>query len=619
MHSPDLTAENVTRLKELFPAVVTEGRDEEGNPIEAIDFDLLRQELSDHVVEGPQERYRLDWPGKRAALFAANAPIAKTLRPVRAESVDFDTTKNLFIEGDNLDALKILQEPYLGKVKFIYIDPPYNTGNDFIYDDDFAESTEEYLERSGQANEEGSRLVANAESNGRFHSDWLSMMYPRLRLARNLLSPDGVIMMSIDDNEGPRARQLCDSIFGAANFIATFVWEKRTNRENRKVVSYRHDYVLCYGRNADNPLSIQQLPMSEKALAAYTNPDNDPRGAWKSDPAHAQAGHGTAGQFYDLVAPNGRLHALPSGRCWAYTKAVMDAAIEDGRIWFGRDGNGVPRIKTYLNAKDRGLTPETMIFAAEAGTNESAKNELKALFDGVAVFDTPKPVGLLQVLLQIGARPDSLVLDFFAGSGSLGEAVLRMNEEDHGSRRYVLVQIDDPVPVTSEAGKLGIQNIAELARQRMIRVGQTLAAEGGEDQSRDLGFRALRVDSTNLVELTSMPDDLIQHELGLLEASVKADRKSEDLLFQVLVDWALDLAMSIEIDRIGRHDLFVVESGALIGCFDPSVDREVLQAIAARTPLRAVFRDSGFTSDADRINAQQIFAEVSPNTDVKVI
>ena len=392
MHSPDFANQNIQKLAELFPACITESTGEDGSLKKSIDFDLLKQEFSTHIVEGPQERYQLNWPGKRDALLTANAPIAKTLRPCREESVEFDTTENLFIEGDNLDALKLLQETYLDKVKMIYIDPPYNTGKDFIYADNFAEGAEEYLLNSAQTDVEGNRLIVNTDSNGRFHSDWLSMMYSRLKLARNILKDDGVLFISIDDGEQANLKRMCDEIFGEENYIANFIWEKRTNRENRKEVSYRHDNNLCYIKNRSLGRAINQLPMNEKALSNYGNLDEDVRGPWKSDPATAQAGHGTKNQFYELKAPNGKIHKLESGRCWLYTQDVMTDAIYDNRIWFGRDGNGVPRVKTYLHAKERGLTPESIIFAKDGSTNEAAKNLLKELFDGIAVFETPKPI-----------------------------------------------------------------------------------------------------------------------------------------------------------------------------------------------------------------------------------
>lgn len=461
LHSPNLTQENIAHIRELFPGCVTEAQGEDGQLKLAVDFDQLRQELSESIVEGPQERYHLNWPGKREALLTANSPIARTLRPCRDESVDFDTTKNLFIEGDNLEALKLLQETYLGKVKMIYIDPPYNTGKDFIYEDDFSENAEEFLKRSNQKDEEGNRLVANTEANGRFHSDWLSMMYPRLKLARNLLADDGVIFISNDDVETHNMRKICDETFGEDNFIANLIWEKRTNRENRKVVSYRHDNILCYCKSRGDERPLKQLPMNEKALSNYKNPDNDPRGLWKSDPATAQAGHGTKNQFYDFVAPNGKIHKLESGRCWLYTKPVMDEAINDNRIWFGKDGNGVPRVKTYLEAKERGLTPETILFSRDVSTNEAAKNNLKILFDGVAVFETPKPVELIKLLLQLSSE-NGVVMDFFAGSSVTAHAAIQLNAEDGGNRKFIMVQLPEPCDEQSEAFKAGYKTISEM-------------------------------------------------------------------------------------------------------------------------------------------------------------
>lgn len=355
MQSTNGVQENIEKIQSLFPDCVTETIDERtGELVRKVDFEKLQQNLSDVIISEREERYQFTWPDKKKAILLANSPINAALRPCREESVDFDNTQNLYIEGDNLDVLKCLKETYLHKVKMIYIDPPYNTGNDFVYEDDFAESSAEYLANSGQFDEQGNRLVTNTESNGRFHTDWLNMIYPRLKVARDLLTDDGVIFISIDDNEQENLKRVCDEIFGESNFVTDFIWEKRLNRENRKEVSSRHDYILCYSKkNKENERRLYLLPMNDKALSNYGNPDNDPRGLWKSDPAHAQAGHGTKSQFYTLIAPNGKRHELPSGRCWLYTEPVMQKAIEDNRIWFGADGNGVPRIKTYLNAKER--------------------------------------------------------------------------------------------------------------------------------------------------------------------------------------------------------------------------------------------------------------------------
>lgn len=622
MHSPDLTQANLAKLRELFPGCVTEAAGPDGALRLAVDFDQLRQELASEVVDGAEERYALSWPGKREALLSANVPVAQTLRPIAEESVNFEDTKNVFIEGDNLDALRLLQETYLGKVKLIYIDPPYNTGEDFLYNDDFSVSESQYLEKSEQVDVSSRRLLINLETNGRFHSNWLSSLYPRLRLARTLLREDGVIFISIDDHELANLLRLCDEVFGRANNIATFVWEKRTNRENRKVVSSRHEYVVCYARRQESGVRrLKQLPMSAKALSAYKNPDNDPRGAWKSDPATAQAGHGTRQQFYDLVAPNGAVHKLESGRCWLYTRDVMEREIADGKIWFGRDGNGVPRVKTYLEAKERGLTPESIFFAEEVGTNESAKNRLKDLFDGLSVFDTPKPVGLIKTIVQL-ACDEGIVLDFFAGSGTTAEAVMELNAEDGGRRRFLLIQLDEDVPPESEARRAGFANIAQLGRDRVRRAGAKIVADADKAaEVGDVGFRMLRVDSSNFADVYYAPDAVEKGSLDLFVDNVKPDRTAEDLLFQVMLDWGVDLALPIEKQSIQEREVFLVDGNALAACFDASggVDESFVRELAKLKPLRVVFRDAGFKADDVKTNVEQVFKLLSPSTDVRTI
>lgn len=618
MHSKDLSQDNLAKIQAAFPNCVTERQNAQGQIELAIDFDLLRQELSANIVEGPQERYRLDWPGKREAMLTANAPIAKTLRPARGESVNFDDTENLFIEGDNLDALKLLQETYLGKVKMIYIDPPYNTGNDFVYEDDFAESTEEFLQRSNQKDEQGNRLVSNTDSNGRFHSDWLSMMLPRLKLARNLLREDGVVFISIDDGELATLKKVCDEVFGENNFIANFIWEKRTNRENRKRVSYKHDNILCFAKGSE--AAIQQLPMNEKALSSYKNIDSDPRGPWKSDPATAQSGHATKSQFYTLIAPNGKEHNLESGRCWLYTQEAMQEAIDDGRIWFGRDGNGVPRIKTYLHAKERGLTPETILPASENGTNESSKVALKKLFDGIAAFDTPKPISLIKTLLKTGSIRDCLVLDFFAGASTTAHAVMQLNSEDGGNRKFIMVQLPEQVEEKHEAYKAGYKNIAETSKERIRRAGtQILEGDCHENWNKDIGFRVLKVDTSNMQDVYYQPQQLNQNDLFASVDNIKSDRSSEDLLFQVLLDWGVDLTLPIRRESIQGKEVFIVDDNALVACFEQGISEELIHELAALNPLRAVFRDNGFASDAVKVNVTQIFKQRSPSTEVKAI
>ena len=438
--STDVSAEKRAELLRVFPEIQTEGG--------KIDFDRLKLILGETVDVG-KERYGLTWPGKADCFRTIRAPSLGTLRPARDESVNFDTTENLIIEGDNLEVLKLLQKPYLGKVKMIYIDPPYNTGNDFIYPDNYAESLQTYLAYTGQADAEGRKFGTNTDTDGRFHSKWINMMYPRLYLARNLMQDDGAIFISIDDGEAPNLRQLGNEIFGEENFVASFIWEKRTTRENRRVFSFNHDYVVCYAKNKEIfEVARNLLPLTDQARARYQNPDNDPRGPWQSVSLNAQAGHATASQFYEITTPNGRKLNPPAGRCWSVTEPKLKELIADNRIWFGVSGKNVPRQKIFLSEANEGLTPHTLWTAAEVGTTDSAKKALNELFEGRAVYDTPKPVPLVQRICQIttSASPEKeIVLDFFSGSGTTAEAVLRLNQQDNGKRRFILVQLPEPL------------------------------------------------------------------------------------------------------------------------------------------------------------------------------
>ena len=617
MHSPDLTQSNLDKIAELFPQVMTEATDDEGNVVRAVNFDLLRQELSDHVVEGPQERYQLDWPGKRAALFAANAPIAKTLRPMREESVDFDTTKNLFIEGDNLDALKLLQESYLGKVKLIYIDPPYNTGNDFVYPDDFAESSHEYLLKSGQESSDGTRLISNPDSSGRFHSDWLTMMYPRLRLARNLLADDGALVVSIDDGEVGSLRLLLNEVFGARNFVGSFIWKSRQIVDSRNAtnMSGDHEYVIVYARNSLEFALVGQ----DIDLQKYSNPDADARGPWMSNNILGLADATRRPNLhYAITDPaTGNVYEPPSDSGWRYGKETMAGKIAEGRILFPAKAGGRPREKLYLQDLRSRKTGTSSVLSSDVGYTLNGTREVRQLLGG-KYFDFPKPVSLLSFIIsQIADTPEDIVLDFFAGSGSTAHAVLAQNSVDGGDRRYVLVQVAEAVPESSVASKAGYSTIPQIARIRIDRASEVLKDDG--PTAIDFGYRYLRVDTSTSNDVLRTPDETGQADLGLLEGSVKADRTSEDLLFQVLLDWGLELSLPIEQVEVAGQDAVVVDDGALVACFESSVTAETVRAIADLKPLRAVFRDSAFDSDKDRINAEQIFAEVSPDTDVKVI
>jgi len=619
MRSPDLSQDNIAKIRELFPSCVTEAQDEATGELRlAVDFDQLKQELSDSIVEGPQERFRLDWPGKREALMASNAPIAKTLRPAREESLDFDTTRNLFIEGDNLEALKLLQENYLGEVKLIYIDPPYNTGRDFVYDDDFAESSAEFLQRSNQKDNLGNRLVANSASNGRFHSDWLSMMHARLQLARNLLRDDGVIFISIDDNEQANLKHMCDEVFGSQNFVNTIVWEKRYSPQNAvKWFSESHDFLLVYAKDKLNWYP-KLLERTDAMNARYRNLDNDSRGVWKPADATAQAGHGTKSQFYELTAPNGKKHTLPNGRCWVYTKEVFERMVADGRVWFGADGNNVPAVKRFLSEVKQGTACQTIWKYSEVGHNQEGKKEINELFPEAAVFETPKPVRLLKRVLHLATEADSIILDFFAGSATTAHAALQLNAEDGGNRKVISVQLPDATDENSTALKAGYQNIAEISKERIRRAGQkVLKGDGHPDWNRDVGFRVLKVDTSNMKDIYYRPDELSQGDLLESVDNVKPDRTPEDLLFQVLVDWGVDLTLPIRRETLQGKTVFFVDDNALVACFDTGVTEDLVKELAKHEPLRVVFRDNGFASDAVKINVEQIFRQLSPSTEVR--
>ncbi|MEM6898755.1 MAG: site-specific DNA-methyltransferase [Pseudomonadota bacterium] len=623
MHSPDLSQDNISKIRELFPGCVTEALDEATGTMRlAVDFDQLHQELSDHIVEGPQERYRLNWPGKREAIINANAPIAKTFRPATDESADFESTSNLFLEGDNLDALKLIQEIYLGSIRTVYIDPPYNTGNDFVYRDKFAQGSEEYLKASNQRDEDGNRLVANVSTYGRFHSDWLSMIYPRIKLARNCLRDDGALWVSIDDREVANLVSVLREVFGNEHYVSTFVWQKRKTRENRKVVSTSHDFIVCVAKDKSIFEQVRNLlPLTEEARSRYKNPDNDPRGDWQSVAITAQAGHGTKAQFYPITTPSGRLVELPSGSCWRFTEAKLQELIKDNRIWFGADGGNVPRQKVFLSEQNAGLTPHTIWQADEVGTADSAKRALNEMFDGVSVFETPKPVQLLQRIIQVSTNPsEDIVMDFFAGSAPTAHATMAQNAADGGHRRFVMVQIPEPCEANSEPAKAGFATIADIAKERIRRAGKIiLEGECHPDWNRDVGFRVLKVDTSNMKDVYYRPDELKQSDLLDMVDNVKEDRTAEDLLFQVLVDWGVDLTLPIRSEMIQGKTVFFVDDNALVACFDGGITEDLVQELASHEPLRVVFRDNGFVSDAVKINVEQIFRQRSPTTDVKSI
>lgn len=624
MHSPNLTQDNIARIRELFPGCVTEAMGENGQIKLAVDFEQLRQELSESIVEGPQERYHLDWPGKREALLTANAPVAKTLRPCREESVDFDTTKNLFIEGDNLDALKLLQETYLGKVKLIYIDPPYNTGSDFIYDDDFSEASTEFLLKSNQKNSIGENLVSNSQSNGRFHSDWLSMIYSRLKLARSFLCENGAIFISIDENERDNLKKVADEVFGADSYINAVIWRKKASPDARSTIGGVHDYLLCYVKNPGvAKLAIGKMALSEKRKASFSNPDDDPRGPWASVDMTGMIGRATKDQFFEVTLPSGRKIGPPAGRSWGLVERTFMELRKDNRIWFGSAGDNVPRLKRFISEIDGQTVPSYWGYE-EVGSNEDASDELLQLFENHKIFDTPKPTKLIRRLLEIGTSADGgdIVMDFFAGSATTAHAVLSQNAHDGGNRKFILVQLSEAVSDKSEAKRHGFEDISEVSMERIRRAGKLVS--GGKvhaDWNKDIGFRLLKIDTSNMADVYYKPDALDKGNLELFIDNIKPDRTPEDLLFQVMLDWGVDLALPITRQKIQGKDVFFVDTNALVACFDKSgaIDEAFVKELAKYKPLRAVFRDAGYADNDVKINVEQIFKLLSPSTEVKSI
>ena len=623
--TPDLTSENIEKIAALFPNCITEMLDEERSTPEkkvykrAVNFELLKQMLSPDVVDG-DEAYEFTWVGKKAAIVEANKPIRKTLRPCVAESKDWDTTENLYIEGDNLEVLKLLQESYLGKVKMIYIDPPYNTGNDFIYADDFKMESEEWKVESGEWSEEGDRLFKNTDTNGRFHSDWCSMIYSRLLLARNLLTDDGVIFISIDDNEQENLKKICDEVFGGQNFVAQLVWERAFSPKNdARFISNSHDYVLMYAKNITQ-FVIGRLPRTEEANARYSNPDNDPRGVWMSSDISVKTYNAECD--YPITAPSGRVIEPPAGRCWSLSKKAFLERLQDNRIWFGPDGNGVPRIKRFLtDLKHEGMAPTSIMFFKDVGHSQEGAQEVSKLLDG-GFFSGPKPQRLMQRLLTLAnLKTDSVVLDFFSGSASTAHAVLSKNAEDGGHRKFIMVQLPEKCDEASEAYKAGYKNICEIGKERIRRAGEKILKEqlannnstlNSPNSKLDIGFRVLKLDSTNMKDVYYAPCDYDQGFLPQMESNIKDDRTDLDLLFGCLIEWGLPLSLPYKSEQLGGCTVHTYNDGDLIACFDANVPESVVKEIAQRKPLRAVFRDSGFESSPEKINVFEIFKLYMP-------
>jgi adenine-specific DNA-methyltransferase len=629
MHSPDLVESNLDKLAELFPGCVTEAHDDKtGLVTRAVDFDRLRQELAGQVVEGPRERYQLDWPGKRKATILANEPIAMTLRPMRSQSVEFDTTKNVFIEGDNLDSLKLLQETYLGKVDFIYIDPPYNTGSDLLYVDSFSHTESEFDEISGVRDDSGRRLVSNTRSNGRFHSAWLSMMFPRLRIARNLLSERGLIYVSIDDHEVGSLRLVLDEVFGEANFVEHYVWESNFRPDNSSRLERENaQHILCYARKKSDVRALVGVQKKTEGLPSLTKSSMAPTSlAFKKEWIDCQLPDGTymAGDkgggyslLNDVVVENGIVcndFGLTGRMIWS--QKYLDEQVSAGTRIVIKGPSFVPYSKKLETSA---LAPTSLIPNDVCGDVLAGNAEIMALF-GAPVFNHPKPLTLLRYLCSNAThdKPDALILDFFAGSASTAHAVMKLNAEDGGNRRFIMVQIPQQCKEDSAAFKSGYVNIAEIAKERIRRAGTALLTTSlNPSWRRDIGFRVLKVDTWNREDTHRSADCTEQSELALSIESVRSERSPDDLLFGVLVDWGVDLSLPIERKQISGKSVFLVDTNALAACFDDGIDEALVRELAMLRPLRAVFRDGGYASDSTKINVEQIFKLLSPATDVR--
>ena len=611
MQTDNLADEKFKLLENFFPNAITEIVDENGNTVRAVDADVLKQEISCDVVEGRDERYQFTWPDKKKAILLSNSPISETLRPDKSESVDFDITENLYIEGDNLDVLKLMQETYLGKIKMIYIDPPYNTGGDFIYNDDYEESAQEYLLKSGQYDAEKNQLVTNMESNGRYHTDWLNMIYPRLRIAKNLLAEDGVIFISIDDNELENLKKVCEEIFGETNFIANIVWKHTQQSKNDELYfsrQYNHTLVYALDKSLVKRFYFERTEEDNKN---YSNPDGDPKGAWRS--GDVRSPNYRKNLCFDIIAPDGT-HIKAPQNGWRWSEESIKEKISTGEIKFKDDNSGIIR-KIYL-CDQPGRTPENLWEGQRFGTTRQAAAMIKELFDGVQVFDTPKPIELIEAMMQLVTDEDSIVLDFFSGSATTAHAVMDLNNKDGGHRRFILVQLSEETGEKSDAYKAGYFNIVDIGKERIRRAGKKIKDAGGHI---DVGFRVLKLDSSNMKDVYYNPAEIQQTSLFAMADNIKDDRTPEDLLFQVMLDLGVLLSSKIEKATIADKEVFNVAEGFLIACFDNDVTEDVVKKIAEKKPYYAVFRDNSMASDSVATNFDQIFASISPDTIRKVL
>ena len=599
--SQDLTQDNIAQLKALFPEILSE---------KGIDFEVLKQLLGAELVD-EEERYSFNWNGKARARRLAQTPTTGTLRPCKEESKNWDTTQNIFIEGDNLEVLKLLQKSYHQKVKMIYIDPPYNTGKDFIYPDDFRDNTKNYLELTRQTDEEGKKLSPNAETSGRYHTNWLNMMYPRLKLARNLLQEDGVIFISIDDEEASNLRKICDDIFGEDNFLAQIMWQKMySGKADATHFGHFHEYILCYSKNVESA-NIRLLPRTDAMNARYTNPDDDPRGPWLSNDLTA-AGERSAGH-YEISSPTGQTFDSPEGKHWLYSQETMTKLLADNRIYFGKNGDAYPRLKRFLTEVQQGRRVNTIWLHNEVGHTDEGTKEVKKYFPSGIEFQAPKPTRLLKQILSISIDPNAneLVLDFFAGSGTTADAVMQGNFEFNGNTRFIMVQLPEPIPQSS------FSHIANFTKERIRRAGEKIIAQNNDKLSTeniDIGFKAFKLDSSNIKPWDADFDSL---SVDLLTADkvIKPERSADDVLFEILLKYGLDLSLPIVQHNLAGKSVFCVAEGALLVCLDDDLSEAVAEAIGqlkttlAPSVCRVVFKDAGFANDAVKVNAVQVLKQ----------
>lgn len=624
MQTVNKADENFKKLAEMFPNAVTETIDENGEVVRAIDKDVLMQEISCKVVEGNEERYQFTWPDKKKSILLANAPINKTLRPCREESVDFDNTENLYIEGDNLEVLKLLQETYLGKIKMIYIDPPYNTGSDsFVYNDDFSVTENEFSERSNQKDEQGNILFdirTNNENNGKFHTDWLNMMYSRIKISKDLLSDDGVLVMSISDAEFHNLKKITDEIFGDINYCGDIIWNSTKSVTNTALISVSHTYNLVYFKNMNYFIEHRSEFRLPDNGEGFENPDNDPRGPWKADPF--QVGGWRPNQQYEITNPNTGMVYKPNEGCsWKNDYKKFQELLADDRIVFGKTGDGGPQRKRFIwEAQERGKVAKTLWDDVETTTNGTQL--LKKMFDGVSIFDNPKPVGFLKKIIELCANRNAIILDFFSGSATTAHATMQLNSEDGGKRKFIMVQLPESTDEKSQARKEGYKTISGIGKERIRRASSLIKKENPAAQF-DGGFRVLKCDISNMKEVYYNPAEYEPSLFSKLEDNIKEDRTPEDLLFQVMLDLGILLSSKIQVrsEEVGMrsYSYFDVEDGYLIACFDKDIDEEVITAIAKQKPYYFVMRDSSMANDSVATNFEQIFVAYSPETLRKVL